>query len=785
MDRLVGRSLGPYELGEVVGRGGMGIVYSAVHRALQQPRAIKLLPPQLAHDENFVERFLREAKTAAGLRHPNIVLIHSVEEQDGVHYIVMDLVEGRSLREVIRREGPLDLARAASLLGQLAAALDYAHARGVTHRDVKPGNVVVGPADHVTLLDFGIARAAAESHLTKTGAMVGTPEYMAPEGVTGAGDNDTADRYALGVVAFEMLTGRLPFSGTDSMATMYAHIHTPPPAPRSIRPDLPVAAERVLLRQLAKDPAERFPSAADFAAALAAAARSERPTPVAPDPQRDGDEEQTMPVVSGAAHTAPRPPLPADDPPTIGAVERPPKRGGRGPAFALVALAAVVLAGLGALLVNQAPEPIQPTPVAKLATPVTPPPTSPPAPTATAEAPPPTVVTPEQRLQAAQASLSAGDFPAALAALQELRQASPSTPGVEDTLFRAHLDFGRALLDREDLDGSLAQYAEALTLRPDDATAREGQRQATLAKRYAEMEAARGRDDEAAIAALEAIIQVDPGFRDSRQKLYELLVPKVDRLAAAGKRGEAFQVAQRAIELDPARPEARERLALFGVSAASAEHVRELARLGRGTVVELAYSPDGRAVAVASSMGVYLYDAATLAELRYLETGSFVWDVAFSPDGQTLASAADDKTVQLWRVGDGALLRTLTGHGAAVRSVAFAPDGATLASGSEDATVRLWRTSDGGQIRSLEGHTGKVFGVAIAADGQTLASGSLDGTARLWRLGDGGLLRTLQGHAGSVANVAISRDGRTLATGSYDRTVRLWRVSDGAPLRTL
>jgi serine/threonine-protein kinase len=272
VDKLSGRTLGPYELGERLGSGGMGAVYRGWHRTLRRHRAVKVLPPILAADETFVERFQREAYIAAGLRHPNIVLIHDIGEADGFHYIAMELLEGTSLRQLIEKEGRLPPARALGLLDQLASALDYAHAQGVIHRDLKPANVVVGPDDQATLVDFGVARAAEGTALTSPGAIIGTADYMAPESVIGGESSAAADRYALGVLAFELLTGRRPFQAPDASRMMYAHAHTPPPSPRALRPDLPAAVEAVLLRQLAKDPAERYPSAGGFVAALRSAA---------------------------------------------------------------------------------------------------------------------------------------------------------------------------------------------------------------------------------------------------------------------------------------------------------------------------------------------------------------------------------------------------------------------------------------------------------------------------------------------------------------------------------
>jgi serine/threonine-protein kinase len=271
MDTWIGQQLGPYELQARLGAGGMGVVYRAVHRRLGQARAIKVLPAMLAYDETFLQRFEREARLASELRHPNIVMIHDIAEERGVNYIVMELLDGRSLHDVIRQDGPLPLDRALGLLRQLADALDFAHARGVVHRDIKPGNAIVSPGDHLTLVDFGIARAAEGTRLTEVNTRVGTAEYMSPEAITEGDSGPDTDLYALGVIAYEVLTGRVPFTGVSSQTIMYAQIHTPPPPPRSLRTDLSPATEAVVLRQLHKDRAQRYGTGMALVQALAAA----------------------------------------------------------------------------------------------------------------------------------------------------------------------------------------------------------------------------------------------------------------------------------------------------------------------------------------------------------------------------------------------------------------------------------------------------------------------------------------------------------------------------------
>lgn len=283
---LEGRQLGNYQILEEIGRGGMAVVYRAYQPSLNRDVAIKVLPPQLSFDQQFVERFQREAKAAARLRHPNIVVIHDVGHYDGIYYIVMEYLEGRTLKQLIEQEGPLSTERAAAVVGQVAAALDYAHQQGVVHRDVKPANIFVGKGDQVTLTDFGIAKAASDSEqLTRTGMLMGTPEYMAPEQAEGGPVDHRTDLYALGIVLYQMLAGRVPFRSTTPHATLHAVIYEAPPPPQQLNPALSSAVEAVILRAIAKQAGQRFQSGAQLAKALRAALASQPIRgPVAPPP---------------------------------------------------------------------------------------------------------------------------------------------------------------------------------------------------------------------------------------------------------------------------------------------------------------------------------------------------------------------------------------------------------------------------------------------------------------------------------------------------------------------
>ena len=259
-----------YRLGTRLAVGGMGTVYAATDEKLNRAVAIKVLADNLAHDESFVERFRREARAAAGLGHPNIASVYDYGEENGCHFIVMELVEGRDLAQVLRTEGPLSPERTVALVSQICAALGHAHAAGIIHRDVKPANVIVDDSDRVKVTDFGIARAAGDSKLTMTGSVLGTAHYISPEQANGAPLSQRSDLYSLGIVVYESLTGALPFTGSSPMSVAMRHLNDDMPAPSELNPAVPVALDRIVEKATMKDPAARYADAAEMGAALEA-----------------------------------------------------------------------------------------------------------------------------------------------------------------------------------------------------------------------------------------------------------------------------------------------------------------------------------------------------------------------------------------------------------------------------------------------------------------------------------------------------------------------------------
>ena len=321
---------GRYRVGRRLGEGGMATVYLGHDLLLGRDVAIKSPRPQFSADPGFRARFEREARAAASLSHPNIIDVYDVGEDDGTPFIVMELVRGQSLKEIIAADAPFHPDDVAELLEQIGGALDYAHARGYVHRDIKPGNILIDEHGRARLVDFGIAKGLADGDLTEAGASLGTVGYLSPEQAAGLMATPASDVYSAGVVAFEMLTGELPFAAETPVGVAMRHVHDPAPRPSHVVPGLPPQIDPIILRALAKDPTRRWNSAGAFARAL-----------------RDWRKAGPRPAVT----QVPQPVATA-----------PPARGSLAPTVVIVIL---VLAALAALLwtgFRNLPDPVEPTP---------------------------------------------------------------------------------------------------------------------------------------------------------------------------------------------------------------------------------------------------------------------------------------------------------------------------------------------------------------------------------------------------------------------------------------
>jgi serine/threonine protein kinase len=303
MSTLTGHKLGKYQLVERLGQGGMAEVYKAFQPGVERFVATKVLHSHRAGSADFVARFQREARAIGRLQHPNIVRIIDFDVEGDIDYMVMDYVTGGTLSEYLMGRKALPLNEALPIIAQLAEALAYAHQQGMLHRDIKPGNILFSDETHtqVVLTDFGLARLLddGDAKLTMTGAMIGTPTYMSPEAVRGEPCDVRADLYSLGVVLYEMVTGKTPYAAETPYSMMMKQANEPLPSPRALKPDLPEVVEALLLKALAKAPDERFQSAAEFASAIQqawAALNDAQPQPI--------------PSFTSAPRTMPMPPQP-------------------------------------------------------------------------------------------------------------------------------------------------------------------------------------------------------------------------------------------------------------------------------------------------------------------------------------------------------------------------------------------------------------------------------------------------------------------------------------------
>jgi eukaryotic-like serine/threonine-protein kinase len=301
---VLGRTVGNYVVERKLGEGGMGAVYLARHPRIGKEVAIKVLLPQLSRDPELVQRFFHEAKAAAEIKNEHIVdVLDYGELSDGASYIVMEWLEGRSLSELLRAETKLPLARAQKIARGIGRALAAAHTRGIVHRDLKPDNIFLvrheDDPDFVKVLDFGIAKLMGDATDVKTraGAILGTPYYMSPEQCQGFAVDPRADVYSLGVILYQMVTGRLPFEAAGLGELLMAHVSRPPPPPRTLEPGLPLAAEEALLQALAKDPEQRFSRVEALVIAFCGDTMADWKTPAA-----------ALPPALPPATTAPPPP---------------------------------------------------------------------------------------------------------------------------------------------------------------------------------------------------------------------------------------------------------------------------------------------------------------------------------------------------------------------------------------------------------------------------------------------------------------------------------------------
>jgi WD40 repeat protein len=741
--------LGHYEVLEVVGRGGMGVVLKAFDEVLHRVVAIKVLAPPLASSANARKRFIREARAAAGVSHDHVVTIHAVEETGRLPYLVMQYVHGISLQERIERSGPLELKEVLRIGMQAAQGLAAAHALGLVHRDVKPANILLeNGVERVKLTDFGLARAADDAHLTQSGVVAGTPQYMAPEQARGEAVDHRADLFSLGSALYALCTGRAPFRGSNTLAVLRRVSEEQPHPIRELNPDVPEWLCAIVARLHAKDPAERYPSAREVAEVLG---------------QHLAELQQPPRGTVAAPSGRPAPARPAGS-----------RRRWAAAAAALLALAA----GLGLAEAGGVTHVV--ATVIRIARPDG---------TLVVEVEDPQV----------QVAIDGEDIVFKGAGPQEIRlrpgshevQARKDGKTIQEEVVTISRG-GKAVIKVRRLPpeagtpvlagrGTAAAEPAAVPTRPE----------ATLpvhpgpaVTNYVGFTP----DGQTLVVANEdGTIEVwDPSTRQKRRWWKGPLL-KVMGLAVSpdGRVG-----ATAAGSWD--KPDQGGDAEVWDLTTGQ----RLAAHHEPGTALTaVAFAPDGKALAVAGFSGcVRLLDAATGRVRKTLQPpgGGAMNALAFTADGKTLAGAGakpgGGKTpglVRLWDVDTGKEKDTWRGTMAEVQCLALSPDGQALAVGCRDKTVRLWDVATGRERGVLAGHTGWVHSLAFLPGGKVLASGAFDGTVKLWDTAAGRERATLTTVMEVVLSVAVSPDGQTLAVGGggwhQPGRVELWDSSPWAP----
>ena len=752
-------SIPGYEILGELGRGGMGVVYKARHVGLNRVVALKMILSAEHAGKEAVARFKAEAEAVAQLRHPNIIQVYDIGEQDGRPFFSMEYVEGGSLQNRIGGQ-PQPPKWCAEIAEKLALAMHVAHSQGIVHRDLKPANVLLTTQGDPKIMDFGLAkRVESGEALTQSGAVMGTPQYMAPEQASGEARRvgPPADVYALGAILYTMLTGKPPFSADTAMGVLRKVLNDEPTPPTTMHRRIPPDLETICLKCLQKEPQKRYASAQELAADL----------------RRFLNHE---PIVARPS----------------GPWERAAKWARRRPAVAaligvsVIALLSIVggslwySAQLGVERDRAQCETLEKERQRQKAV-------------EQEEAARKSQRDAEKRLadslvSQADALCLARRFVEGISRYDEARllfgrlgePVLPAEAGMLDAYeqasvplgtFRGHADSVLSVVFSPDGKFALSGSGDKTLKLWDVATGRE----------LRTFSGHRGTIWSVAFSPNGKIAL--SGSEDNTVKLWDV---------ATGRELRTFSGHAKRVKSVAFCPDGRfalsgsfdNTLKLWDVTTG-----RDLRTFSHHSepVLCVAFSPDGKlALSGSCDSTMKLWDLAMGRELRTLSGHvSGITGLAFSSNGKFALSGSGDNTVRLWDVATGQELRTFSGHALGVEDVAFSPDGKLALSAGGDRSLRLWDVAAGTELRTFRGHTSPVDSVAFSPDGKYALSGSGDKTLRLWGLVRGRELRTFRGHAQPVSSVALSPDGRIALSASYDKTAKEWDVATGRELRTL